>query len=262
MEPEDSLQMPLIGCCGWAGAQKIYFSEFQTIEIQSTFYDPPAVKVAERWKLSAPKNFVFCIKAWQLITHAASSPTYRRLRSPVAEDKCHAFGFFQDTDEVWAAWQKTVEIANAVGAAIVLLQCPASFKPIREYVANLRHFLERIGQQPFQIAWEPRGAWPTMLLKELCDEYNLIHCVDPLVAVSVHNRVYWRLHGGKNYTYRYTDEDLISLKNLYFGAERQAPAYVMFNNISMKEDALRFIKLFQEDSTSDYLLPEYLHARR
>ena len=31
----------LIGCCGWAGSQPQYFSQFPVIEIQSTFYDPP-----------------------------------------------------------------------------------------------------------------------------------------------------------------------------------------------------------------------------
>jgi uncharacterized protein YecE (DUF72 family) len=69
---------PLIGCCGWAGAQARYFSQFPVIEIQSTFYDPPASKVAAKWRALAPPGFVFCIKAWQLITHASTSPTYPR----------------------------------------------------------------------------------------------------------------------------------------------------------------------------------------
>ena len=74
---------PLIGCCGWAGSQTQYFSQFHAVEIQSTFYDPPASKVATRWRATAPSDFEFCIKAWQLITHSPSSPTYRRLRRPI-----------------------------------------------------------------------------------------------------------------------------------------------------------------------------------
>src|ERR1700722_2057937 len=58
------LAHPLIGCCGWAGAQARYFSQFPVIEIQSTFYDPPDSKVAARWRALAPPDFVFCIKAW------------------------------------------------------------------------------------------------------------------------------------------------------------------------------------------------------
>src|SRR3984885_14764785 len=91
---------PLIGCCGWAGSQPQYFSQFPVIEIQSTFYDPPASKVAARWREIAPPEFEFCIKAWQLITHSPSSPTYRRLRKPIAPNRSVFFGSFQDTDDV------------------------------------------------------------------------------------------------------------------------------------------------------------------
>ena len=61
-----------------------YFADFDCIEIQSTFYDPPALAVARKWRAAAPPGFAFCIKAWQLITHEAASPTYRRLRAPIA----------------------------------------------------------------------------------------------------------------------------------------------------------------------------------
>src|SRR6202020_2366429 len=93
--------LPLIGCCGWAGSQANYFSQFPVIEIQSTFYDPPALRVAVRWKEIAPPEFEFCIKAWQLITHSPSSPTYRRLRKPIDPSERASLGSFQDTDEVW-----------------------------------------------------------------------------------------------------------------------------------------------------------------
>jgi uncharacterized protein YecE (DUF72 family) len=110
---------PLIGCCGWAGSRPQYLSHFPVIEIQSTFYDPPASKVAARWRTIAPPDFEFCIKAWQLITHAPSSPTYRRLRRPIDPERSAFFGAFQDTDEVWQAWMKTREIAETVRASVV-----------------------------------------------------------------------------------------------------------------------------------------------
>ena len=141
--------MPLIGCCGWAGAQAQYFAQFPVIEIQSTFYDPPASKVAARWRATAPPGFEFCIKAWQLITHSASSPTYRRLRQPVDARRSAFFGSFQDTDEVWQAWIKTLEIADAVGASVVLFQCPASFRANPVNIGNLSRFFQKIGPQPF-----------------------------------------------------------------------------------------------------------------
>jgi uncharacterized protein YecE (DUF72 family) len=174
--------MSLIGCCGWAGSQAQYFSQFPVIEIQSTFYDPPASKVAVRWRTIAPPEFEFCIKAWQLITHSSSSPTYRRLRQPIRAERSAFYGSFQDTDEVWQAWMKTLEIAEAVRAGVVLFQCPASFRATRLNIENLSRFFQRIGPQSFRLAWEPRGPWPAELVHDLCAQYRLVHCVDPLTS--------------------------------------------------------------------------------
>ncbi len=235
---------PLIGCCGWAGSQSQYFSEFPVIEIQSTFYDPPAAKVAARWRSMAPPNFEFCIKAWQLITHSPSSPTYRRLRNPVDKERSAFFGSFQDTDEVWQAWLKTLEIAAAVRASVVLFQCPASFQANRPNIENLSRFFQKIGPQPFRLAWEPRGPWPPEVVRDLCAQHRLIHCVDPLVSKpDPESAAYWRLHGKGSYSYRYTDGDLVELKRLLSLATDDSRAYVLFNNVAMKEDANRFRRL-------------------
>jgi len=238
---------PLIGCCGWAGSQAQYFSQFSVIEIQSTFYDPPAPKVAAQWRTSAPPGFEFCIKAWQLITHSPSSPTYRRLRKPIDAERSASFGAFQNTDEVWQAWMKTLEIAEAVRANIVLFQCPASFRASGVNIGNLARFFQKTGPQPFRLAWEPRGPWPAEIVRDLCAHYGLIHCVDPLVSAPTgESAPYWRLHGKGSYSYRYTDEDLIELKKLLLLAPTGRPACILFNNVTMKEDAIRFRRLLNE----------------
>jgi uncharacterized protein YecE (DUF72 family) len=216
----------LIGCCGWAGAQAQYFSQFSVIEIQSTFYDPPAAKVAARWRAMAPPDFEFCLKAWQLITHPCSSPTYRRLRGFLSPGRRQLCGFFQDTEEVWDAWKRTLEIAETVRASVILFQCPASFKATPGNIENLSRFFQKIGPQSFRLAWEPRGPWPCEVVRDLCAEHTLIHCVDPFT-----------------YSYRYSDEDLAQLKRLLYQTQAQDPAYLLFNNVSMKSDAERFMGL-------------------
>jgi uncharacterized protein YecE (DUF72 family) len=50
---------------------------------------------------------------------------------------------------------------------------------------------------------------------------------------------YFRLHGITGHRYRYTEGDL---KHLREWVERK-PTYVLFNNDSMKEDALRFLEM-------------------
>lgn len=234
------MKIPEVGLCGWNGAQGAYFKDFSCIEIQSTFYDPPSPKVAAKWKEVAPDNFHFCIKAWQLITHAASSPTYRRLRSPLTEADRAAVGLFQQTEQVWKAWEKTLEIARATSSQVILFQCPKSFLPTSTNLTNFTAFFRKVEIEGFRFAWEPRGdAWTDDLVRELCQEHDLLHCVDPLVATSVHGELlYWRLHGLGSYSYQYTDDDLLRLKRLLRSSGK--PGYLMFNNFSSKKDALRF----------------------
>ena len=233
-----------LGLCGWNGSQGAYFENFDCIEIQSTFYDPPAPQVARRWRTTAPSGFEFCIKAWQLITHTAASPTYRRLRSPIPADERDSLGSFRQTEQVWQAWQRTLEIARVLDAHVILFQCPKSFLPTSANLINFSAFFRRLDRDSFRLAWEPRGeAWTEDVVRELCAEYDLLHCVDPFETLSVYgNMKYWRLHGRGSYSYRYTDADLRILKRK-LGTEPQ-PGFVMFNNFSSKADALRLRRLF------------------
>ena len=245
---EDATQLHM-GLCGWNGSQGAYFSDFDCIEIQSTFYDPPRVQVASKWRNAAPSGFQFCIKAWQLITHTAASPTYRRLRTPIPAGDRDAVGSFRQTEQVQVAWQSTLAVARAVDACVVLFQCPKSFLPTTENLINFSVFFRHLDRDGFRLAWEPRGeAWTDDIVNDLCAEYDLIHCVDPFEARSVHGEVkYWRLHGRGSYSYRYTDEDLVQLKRML--GKAGGPGYLMFNNFSSKADALRFRQLCNAKSS-------------
>jgi uncharacterized protein YecE (DUF72 family) len=227
-----------IGCCGFPKARSVYFRMFRAVEVQQTFYDPPQPKTLRRWREEAGPDFVFTIKAWQLVTHPASSPTYRRLRHPLAPEERPQAGAFQDTPVVQRGWAATVEAAKALSAAVVLLQCPASFTPTPAHLRNLEAFLERVREVPFRLAWEPRGDWPEAVIRRICERYRLIHAVDPLASAPVTGDVaYFRLHGRTGYAYRYTDADL---EALWARCQGFREAFVFFNNVSMWEDARRF----------------------
>ncbi len=224
-----------VGCCGFPKAKKNYYTHFPAVEVQQTFYHPPRVETCERWRAQAPLGFEFTLKAWQLITHKHTSPTYRRLRMEI--DKPDRYGFFQPTDEVLAAWERTKEIAEALEARILLSQCPASFTPTEKHIAHMRAFFHLIERDGLLFTWEPRGEWSDDLAREICQELDLIHCVDPFQRPPVYGEVaYFRLHGIGGYRYRYTDEDLLRLLRWCRGYEE---GYCLFNNINMFEDALR-----------------------
>ncbi len=75
-----------------------------------------------------------------------------------------------------------------------------------------------------------------------------MHVVDPFKHEMLVTRgtAYLRLHGiGKgevNYSYKYTDDDLSRLKGFIDGVG-SSTVYVMFNNVHMLDDAIRFMKL-------------------
>lgn len=231
-----------MGCCGFAAAQKKYFELFKVIEIQQTFYQIPEIKTAEKWRDTAPPDFEFTVKAWQLITHVPSSPTYKRLREKTDPGRADRYGGFRPTMEVMGAWKRTAAFARALAASIIVFQCPASFRPSEQNVKNMRAFFSTVDRAGFTFAWEPRGAWPDERVEMLCEELDLIHCVDPFRNESLSGDIdYFRLHGITGYVYTYTDKDIEILKKKIEGR----PTYVMFNNNTMKEDALRFMKVLK-----------------
>jgi uncharacterized protein YecE (DUF72 family) len=79
-----------IGCSGWSyehwrgifypqsGSSsrwlELYAQDFDTVEINATFYRLPQVKTVERWASIAPEDFLFAVKASRYLTHV------RRLR--------------------------------------------------------------------------------------------------------------------------------------------------------------------------------------
>jgi len=230
-----------IGCCGFTKAQAEYQRHLSLVEVQTTFYKPPRVGTAVRWREAAPAGFQFTLKAWQLITHEPSSPTYRRSGVRIPEEARDHYGGFRPTAEVEEAWQRTLEIAHALRASLVLFQCPASLSSDETHVAWLRGFFQRHAQPDLTFAWEPRGRWPTALIRELCLELGLIHAVDPFQGLPVTAGIaYLRLHGRTGYRYRHSDEDL---RQLLAWCQEYPTAYVLFNNVSMWEDALRFQEL-------------------
>lgn len=233
----------LVGCCGFSLPRARYFRTFRLLEIQQSFYEPPSLQTAQRWRSLAPEGFIFTLKAWQLITHEPTSPTYRRLRTSIEPAERSYYGSFKPTPQVLAAWERTRDIARALDAPLVVFQCPASFKPVPPNLTNMRSFFSGIQRDNLAMAWEPRGTWPQELVRSLCQEMDLIHCVDPFVGPAVWGSMnYFRLHGITGYGYSFTQEDLRRLFSWCSGK----PSWVLFNNFTMAQDASRFQMLLGE----------------
>jgi uncharacterized protein YecE (DUF72 family) len=232
-----------IGTCGFNGSQSAYAQRFSCVEVQQTFYQPPQLATLERWRNQMPTHFEFVLKAWQLITHSAKSPTYKRLTKPLTPQEQAAAGFFQPTPVVDEAWQVTLACARALKAKTILFQCPASFTQTPEHIAHLVGFFSQIDRTGLTLGWEPRGAWDPEVIKDLCEDLRLWHVVDPFTTQTMTpEQCYFRLHGRQGWRYKYDTDELTDLVELLPSDQM---GYVFFNNIHMTQDALIFKELVQ-----------------
>ena len=240
-----------VGCCGLAGLSlSKYAGLFDTIEINSTFYKLPMRETAERWLESTRGKIVFCMKAFQGITHPIASPTWKRAGTQKPKSMVENYGHLKPTKENAEAWKRTLEICKALQASVCVIQLPPSFTCTSNTVTDAQKFFKMI-QRPVDIAIEFRHrSWidNVELTKTLIRSADLIHITDPMKEklLSRKNVCYYRLHGlGKQlYKYNYTRNDLLKLKDAILDIECKE-TYVMFNNLSMRDDALRFRKMVQ-----------------
>ena len=235
-----------VGCCGFPQARQVYYRTLPLVEIQRTFYQLPRVKTSLKWRRESPAHFEFTLKAWQLITHLPSSPTYRRLSHPIPDELRDAYGSFRPTPESFKAWRETLEVARAMEAEIVVFQSQTSFGPGPKNTAQMREFFSTIERDGLHLAWEPRGRWSPEEVGKLCRELDLLHVVDPFQGrEKAGSIIYWRLHGAGNFRHRYSDQELGRLVTILRKSKKKR-AYVLFNNICMWEDSQRFMEIWEK----------------
>ena len=206
---------------------KKYFENFSLVELNTTFYQYPRISTVEGWRAKAPENFEFTVKAHQDISHKF------KLKS---EKEC------------LEAFEKMKEICNILKAKILLVQTPASLRPDR--LEDAKEFFSKIPREDLIVVWETRGpAWDEeearQRLAELLEKLDIPHVVDPFknTPVYVGKTAYFRLHGlgERLYYYQYSNDELKRLFNIAREYETKAEeVYVLFNNLSMFDDAVRF----------------------
>jgi uncharacterized protein YecE (DUF72 family) len=237
-----------VGLCGFTMAMEDYPLHFPVVEVQNTFYEPPRDVIMRRWIASTPPSLEYTMKVWQMVTHAANSPTYRRMKTPLpvgAEP-----GFFRDSAAVRQGWQRSLECAKILGATAMLFQCPASFTPTGENVQQILRFFGDLDRPAARLLWEPRGAaWvkERALALSLARDLDLVHVVDPFVTPPEPGHpAYWRLHGITGPRHSYSDAELEQLRRWLQQTAGSQPAYVMFNNLPRVGDAKRFVRLIAQ----------------
>ncbi|RLI34592.1 DUF72 domain-containing protein [Candidatus Bathyarchaeota archaeon] len=217
-----------IGCCGFPVSKKKYYEALSLVEINATFYKYLDQSLLEKWRKEAPENFEFTVKAHQDISH-----TFK-------------LSWRKETRE---ALKRMVETCETLEAQVLLIQTPGSLRPSKETLKEAQRFFEKAGRENLTLVWETRGPeWLKQenfeALRRLLSKVNVVHCVDPLLAEPAYtsNIAYFRLHGmgEKLYYYEYSNVELEKLKEKIGKIEGVETVYMLFNNLAMFTDAVRF----------------------
>lgn len=238
-----------VGCCGFPTSREKYFENYAVVELQNTFYDLPSIDWCVKLRKEAPPGFEFVIKAWQVLTHPSTSPTWRRMKRKL-KGSLENYGYLKPTRENIEAFREVLEVAEALGSKLIVLQTPPSMVFNDESLGWVRSFFkEALGllNQSIKICWEPRGEWARKLdaLGRVVYEFGVIHVTDILKATPIpnpHGLIYTRLHGlnGEvNYRFKFKQSDFEKMRNTLEGVVFKE-AYVMFNNVYMKDDSMSF----------------------
>lgn len=216
-----------VGCCGYPTSKKRYYETFRLVELNRTFYIYPRISTVKGWREKAPRDFEFTVKAHQEISHKFRL----KLEEPCLE-----------------AFERMKEICGVLDARILLVQTPGSLRP--DKLSDAREFFSKIDRGGLVVVWETRGpAWDAPEVREklaaVLSELDVPHVTDPFKTTPVYTGsiAYFRLHGlgERMYYYQYTNREL---KRLYVTAKRLVDegrkVYVLFNNLSMFDDAYRF----------------------
>jgi uncharacterized protein YecE (DUF72 family) len=249
--PENSTHEILVGPAGWSYAdwagivypakkphgfhEATYLAEFfDTIEINTSFYQPLRPNLAEQWldRVSANPRFVFTAKLWQKFTHE--------------------FGANPEDERAVRAGFDPLMQAGKLGA--VLMQFPFSFHNTPKNLAHLKNLFDRFADYPLVIEVR-HSTWNDKEFFAILHSRGIGFCnIDqPVIGRSLKPTErstsqigYVRLHGrrydtwfsddplvpaSERYNYLYKEDELEPwVKRIRHVAKHSARTFVVTNN--------------------------------
>src|ERR1700678_2138248 len=176
-----------------------YATQFDTVEIDSTFYHAPPAKTVEGWRLKTPENFIIAAKVPQIITH----------------EKC-----LVDCDDEVRRFVETMEIlGNRLGP--MLLQVPyfneTEFESCDDFYSCLVPFLKKLPRE-HRFALEIRNKqWLDARFADTLQKYN--------VAVALQDQIWMPLPSQMPFDYVTADFTYVRLLGDRKGIEKQTKVW-------------------------------------
>jgi uncharacterized protein YecE (DUF72 family) len=239
-----------IGCSGWQYAhwrglfypQQLkhsqwfahYAAQFDTVEINNTFYRLPEASTFAAWRNAAPPGFLYSVKASRFLTHM------KKLKDPA--------------EPLHRLFVRARSLGRTLGP--VLYQLPPQWDVNLERLAAFLRRLPRTRRHAIEFR-DPR--WYTDAVFELLDKYRVACCVHDMPGsasgrLTVGPFVYARFHGPVRYGGRYEDR-VLEQWAAWLGDRAQAglAIYAYFNNDiggHAPRDAMRLRRMMADDAAS------------
>ena len=217
-----------IGCSGWhyehwhglyypdklprAKWLQFYAGQFNTVELNNSFYKLPSEKAFTTWRESTPDNFIFAVKVSRFITHI------KRLKN---------LGSAVDN-----FLSRAVLLEGKLGP--LLYQLPPNMRRNDEL---LRDFISSLPPKYLHVVEFRHESWIDDTVFDILRGHNIGLCVFdmpgfgcPLVATS--DFVYVRFHGSEGlYSSFYSEEELSQwAKRIARLTKDVKVSYIYFNN--------------------------------
>ncbi len=193
-----------------------YASQFQTTEINGSFYRLPTTDTVEQWLAQVPEDFIFCPKMSRYLTHM------KKLKDP-EEPLQRFFSIFEP-------------MRGRMGP--VLLQLP----PMLPFQYDrTEYFFELLKQeyrdQAFVLevrhpGWLEPDALSLLLRYDIGFVISQSQDAFPYLEAITSKQVYVRFHGpGALYASSYTDEQLLYYRDKFFEwVDEGCEVWAFFNN--------------------------------
>jgi len=190
-----------------------YVQDFDTVELNNTFYQLPNESTFDTWRASTPRDFLFAVKGSRFITHMIK-----------LKDAQRGLTNFLPRAE---------RLRGKLGP--ILWQLPPGWKVNVERLEEFLSLLPRRHRHTFELR---NVTWLTDEVYEVLRRYNAAFCIYELAGYQSPIEItadwtYVRLHGPTHFKYQgsYSDAQLAEWAERIRGWSRKMKAiYVYFDN--------------------------------
>ena len=206
---------------------KHYLKDFDTVELNNTFYQLPTESTFDAWRHTTPSDFVFAVKGSRFITHMIK-----------LKDAQRGLTNFIPRAEI---------LGRKLGP--ILWQLPPGWKLNLERLEEFLSLLPPEHRYTFELRNE---TWMTDAVLELFKKYNAAFCIYELAGYHSPIEItadwtYIRLHGPTSFKYQgsYSDSQMSEwaerirtwskkLKAIYVYFDNDDSAYAVYNALTLK----------------------------